>query len=50
VLENKGLAVIIHENRFTYEAKGINKWTISVNTGTTYWYAIPSWRIESEKE
>jgi 1,4-dihydroxy-6-naphthoate synthase len=25
VLENKGLGVIIHENRFTYEAKGLNK-------------------------
>ena len=25
VLENKGLGVIIHENRFTYEQKGLNK-------------------------
>jgi 1,4-dihydroxy-6-naphthoate synthase len=25
VLENKGLGVIIHENRFTYEAKGLKK-------------------------
>jgi 1,4-dihydroxy-6-naphthoate synthase len=25
VLENKGLGVIIHENRFTYEAKGLHK-------------------------
>ncbi|MES2892734.1 MAG: 1,4-dihydroxy-6-naphthoate synthase [Bacteroidota bacterium] len=25
VLENKGLGVIIHENRFTYEAKGLTK-------------------------
>jgi 1,4-dihydroxy-6-naphthoate synthase len=25
VLENRGLGVIIHENRFTYEAKGLNK-------------------------
>jgi 1,4-dihydroxy-6-naphthoate synthase len=27
VLENKGLGVIIHENRFTYEAKGLKKIT-----------------------